>query len=110
MTVEQWAGNQTGIVLKVPKGTVLGHDWEYQHPQGHWIRGTVPQLKAQGLDWQSDTPKRYVEIKTQVDKYVELKIGAGLLEAMALKACHNRSGRSTDGPLTVKRVTGATRS
>lgn len=101
MTITQWEQQNTGIILKVPKGTFLGTTHEYQHPDGRWLRGNVAKLKAQGLEWTEQTPRRLVRVTTQEDQYIELGISG--IESMALKALSNKTGRSVDGPLTVKR-------
>lgn len=101
MTVDQWEQQNSGIVLKVPAGTVTGHVWEYRHPDGRWLRGSVEQLNAQGVGWTSDTPKRLTDIRTEADQYVEIKITG--LKSQALKALRNKSGHSSSGPILVKR-------
>lgn len=102
MTVHEWVRQNTGIVLRVPRGTVTGRVWEYQHPDGRWLRGKVEELQAQGLEWTHDTPKRLVDIRTEQEQYVELQISPGL-EGQCLKALRNRNGRSVSGPVLVKR-------
>jgi len=94
MTVKEWAAQQSGVVLKIPAGTVTGHRWWYLE-DGAWT--TKP------IKWVSGMTKEYRPDTTTKDQYIELKIVGGTLEDMAYKACTNRSGRSVDGPLVLKR-------
>lgn len=94
MTVKEWAAQQTGIVLKLPAGTITGHRWWYLE-DGTWTPKPVK--------WQSGMTKEYRPDVTAKDQYIELTIFGSGLEDMAYKACTNSSGKSVDGPLVLKR-------
>lgn len=97
MDVKDWAQQNTGIVLKIPKGTITGHDWWYHLDDGTWSKTTPPGA------WRSGMEKQWRPRVTDKDQFVELTIDAGGLQEMAHKATKNRSGKSVDGPLSVKR-------
>jgi len=40
MTVKEWAAQQTGVVLKIPAGTVTGHRWWYLE-DGAWTPNPI---------------------------------------------------------------------
>jgi hypothetical protein len=94
MTLNEWVTCTTGIVLKIPAGTVTGHRWYYLE-DGEWT--THP------TTWVSGMPREYRPISTPRDQFVELLISSSGLETMATKALSNRSGKSVDGALTLKR-------
>jgi len=99
MTPDQWAQQQTGLVLKIPKGTRTGRTlhW-YQLSTGQWVQDP----KAHGESWDG-LPRRMEYEETTADQYVELAIDGRALAFQALKAIKNRSGKSFDGPISIKR-------
>jgi hypothetical protein len=101
MTLQEWAQQQSGIVLRIPKGTVIGHHHWYQYPLDH---PTHPGEWSTSIDaWKVKIAHEYRSIITEKDQYVELGITLGSLEQMALKATTNKSGKSVDGPIILKR-------
>jgi hypothetical protein len=100
MTIHEWAAQVTGLVLKIPAGTVVGHRWYYQYPLDH---ETHPGEWSTSTDaWRVKIGQQYRPIVTGADQYVELRIDAEGLVEMARKATTNKSRRSSDGPLTLK--------
>lgn len=99
MIIKQWAQAQTGIIVKVPKGTFLRSEHQYKPDAGEWSTST-PAWKEAGSD---PARRRTVMITTEADQAVEIIISGGGLEAQALKALSSRSGTSRDGAITLKR-------
>lgn len=92
MTVEEWAEANTGVVLKIPAGTVIHRVWWYLE-EGEW----TPNPKH----WQEGLSKEYRAVRTTQDQFVDLHVDAAHLQSQAVKACRNRTRRSVDGPLTL---------
>lgn len=94
MTIDEWAYKNSGIVLRIPAGTVTHHRWYYLE-NGEWTDNP----KA----WTRDVQKEYRAIKTDIDIYVELTIDAGDLKLQGMKAHRSKNGKSTDGPILLKK-------
>lgn len=99
MILKQWASAQTGIIVKVPKGTFLHSERQYLNNAGEWSTSTAA-WKECGND---PARKRTVMVTTEQDHTVEITISGGLLEAQALKAIKSRSGKSRDGAIILTR-------
>lgn len=84
MTVKEWAETQTGTVLKLPAGTVTGHDWWYLEEDGIWTTDPKP--------WRSGMTQEFRPRVTTADQYVEITLFASGLEEMTQKALTNRTG------------------
>lgn len=95
MTIQEWAEQQTGRVITIPEGTVLGHDWFY-FENGKWTRKPSA--------WVPDMPKEWRAVTTTRDTRVEIRLDAGALVSHAHKAVMSRAGKSRDGALTLKRA------
>lgn len=72
----------------------------------HW-NGCVLKVASAGdvigRRWNRDTMK-YDDITTPADLFAELRVDGAELQALAVRACSNRSRVARDGPLQFKAV------
>lgn len=104
MTISEWAKEQSGRLLKIPAGTLIGHEHYYRYPLDH---PEHPGEWSTGIEaWKVKIAHEYRAITTQKDQYIEIHLDAGLLVDQAKKALSNRAGKSRDGAMTLKRYGG----